>query len=92
MRADGLSGAGEVTPDKKLWQAVVFQAAVDATQTDPKSTEARRNKQDADAWFRGNGRNFKEVCSNAGMDPDFISGAYIAGRIERERLKSAGTA
>ena len=78
-----------MTPERRLWQSVIFQAAVDATNPDPKSEDLLRHKREAASWFRGRGRDFCEVCNRAGMDPDFLHEAFVAGRINRDILKKA---
>lgn len=83
------------SPERSLWQAVVYQAFVDATAPDPSHRESVRAhresvraKRDAHDWISGS-RSFRTVCALAGMDPDFLSEAYRAGRVNRSVLKSA---
>lgn len=78
-----------MTPEQLLWQAVVFKAARDATAVDPSGDENRAAKIQADSWLRGGSRDFREACSNAGMDPAFIREAYVSGRIDAELLRTA---
>ena len=82
-----------MTPEKQLWQSVIYRAALDATYPPQKKrgkrSEAEMARIDADRWFRQAGRDFREVCNLAGMDPDFVSGAYKAGRFDRTLLKRA---
>lgn len=78
-------------PENLLWQSVIFQAAVDATaDPDCKNDTERHARRDARDWLGGGGRDFREVCSLAGFDPDFIRKAFMDGRIDREILKAAG--
>jgi len=77
-----------MTGYKKLWQAVVFQAFRDATAKQPSGSESIRAKRDADSWIRWAGKDFREVCENAGFDPDFLSEAYKAGRVNGDLLRS----
>ena len=77
-----------MTVEQELWQAVVLRAAMDALADNPSSDEDQRAKRDADRWFRFGGRDFREVCTLAGIDPDFIADAYKSGRIDRRLLKS----
>ncbi len=80
-----------MTPEQRLWQAVVFQAARDATAI--RTTRGKANgagtssldKSQADSFLRG-GRDLHFVCSLAGLDPEFIRDAYRNGRIERSAL------
>jgi len=77
-----------MTPEQKLWQSVVVKAALDATSNPSSSSDDYIAKKNADAWLRTGGRDFKEVCSLAGLDPDFIREAYIGGRINADLLRS----
>ena len=81
-----------MTPEQTLWQSVVVKAALDATSNPLPNTKDYTYqdlaKKQADAWFRKGGSDFKEVCSLAGLDPDFIQEAYVGGRINAELLRS----
>jgi hypothetical protein len=78
-----------MTPEKHLWQAVVFKAVMDATAHDPKNSEDITEQRRADLWIRKGGRDFVQVCTMAGIDPAFIREAYIGGRIDRDTLRAA---
>lgn len=72
-----------------LWQTVVHTAILDATAlrkdgNNPGAPRAERAA--ADAWIRSGGKWFRHVCALAGYDPDFLRGAYLAGRIDRAVL------
>jgi len=76
-----------MTPEQRLWQAVVYRAAMDALNpTD--SDEGLKAQREADVWLRRNSKDFRRVCNLAGIDPDFIRDAYVAGRIDAQLLKS----
>jgi hypothetical protein len=77
-----------MTPEQKMWQSVVVKAALDATSNPSPSSDDYMAQKNADAWLRTGGRDFKEVCSLAGLDPDFIQQAYIGGRINADLLRS----
>jgi hypothetical protein len=77
-----------MTPEQKMWQSVVVKAALDATSNHSSSSDDYIAQKNADAWLRTGGRDFKEVCSLAGLDPDFIREAYIGGRINADLLRS----
>ncbi len=79
--------------ERTLWQSVVFQAFIDATWQPSAwhATENRREQQIADAWIRGCGRNFRRVCAYADLDPDFLSRAYVRGRVNPDRLRAHTT-
>lgn len=64
---------------RKMWQAVILLAVEDALLTGAENVKERHK---ADSWLRGMSKNFRLVCSLAGMDPDFIRDAYVAGRID----------
>lgn len=77
-----------MTPEQKLWQSVVLRAALDATSNPSSSSDDYIAQKNADAWMRTGGRDFREVCGLAGLDPDFIKEAYVGGRINAELLRS----
>lgn len=78
-----------MSPEQHLWQSVIERAFVDATApVSNDDTEARAKRQAAD-WIRGCGKDFREVCSLAGMDADFLSDAFREGRVDRVALKNA---
>lgn len=76
--------------ERTLWQSVVFQAFIDATWvlTEFASVENVRAQRDADTWIRGCGRNFRRVCAYADLDPEFLSRAYVQGRVDPARLRA----
>lgn len=77
-----------MTGERVLWQAVVYRAFRDATDPKAKSIEAQEHKAEADTWIRQCGRDFRHVCLLAGMDADFLSDAYILGRVDPELLRA----
>ena len=79
-----------MSPEKRLWQAVLFQAFRDATYTGDGRQE-RIHQRKADAWIRAGGKDFRQVCSLAGMDPAFLRDAYIGGRVDAKLLRSNET-
>ena len=72
-----------MTPEQRLWQAVLGQAISDAMMEDPQTLESMMNKKSARSWFDFAGRNFRWVCEMAGMDPDAVSEAWRDGRVSR---------
>lgn len=74
----------DISSEKRLWQAVVLKAMSDATHPDGPggSTEQGRATRDAISWLRSGGRDFRTVCHLAGVDPDFIQGAYLSGGVD----------
>jgi len=75
-------------PQRRLWQSVIYQAFMDATGNEPGYSGGIKAKRDADSWIRRGGRSFRDVCSLAGMDPDFLSEAYKNNRVNRDVMKS----
>ena len=57
-----------MTPEQNLWKSVVVQAIMDAL---PLSGFSRDQyyQQKAWSWFYRNSADYKEVCWNAGIDP-----------------------
>ena len=76
--------------EKTLWQSVVFRAVADALH--PRSglgrSEAHRATRAARRWFRDGGKDYREVCSNAGMNADFIRESILSGRITYKDLSN----
>lgn len=73
--------------EQRLWQAVVERAILAAFGVD-NSTEGRREQAVADKWLRRNSKDFRETCTLAGVDPDFLREKYIAGKIDRKLFVS----
>ena len=71
-----------------LWLRVLEQAFIDATY-DGTGRTAQRESDKAHNWISRCGPAFQEVCSLAGMDPDFLSNRYNAGQINRVLLKAS---
>lgn len=68
-----------------MWVSVVIRALLDAHILDKQGSKASkpqdlsketeeslRNRQQARAWFEGNGRWFRSVCDMAGFNPDVV--------------------
>lgn len=72
-----------MTPEQRLWQAVLGQAVADAMMDDPQSQESVGAKKSARRWFDLADRNFRMVCELAGMNPDAVSEAWRSGRVSR---------
>lgn len=74
----------------QLWQTVLFTAVKDALEgQDQERPELERFR--ADRWIRSNGKDFRLVCALAGLEPEFIRSAYIAGRIRLDLLVASET-
>lgn len=76
------SEASETTIDgcRQLWCAVLMRAVMDALSPNPYSDVDRRAKRDAISWLDGGGRDFKQVCTLAGLDPEAVHDAWKSGR------------
>ena len=72
-----------MSPEKRLWQRVLIVALADATAKggDPRN---RLDRAQAREWVREGGKDFRKVCSLAGIDPDGIIEAFKAGRVRTE--------
>ncbi len=72
-----------MTPEQRLWQAVLGQAVADAIMEDPQSSKSVDAKESARRWFDFADRNFRMVCELAGMNPDAVSEAWRSGSLSR---------
>ena len=72
-----------VTPERMLWQAVVHKAFLDALcpKENQNSADQVKATREAIVWIERGGKDFQQVCSMAGMDPDFLREAYLRGRM-----------
>lgn len=80
------SNSGELT----LWQTVVFLAVKDALegkgQDRPDLDRSR-----ADQWIRDGGKDFRLVCTLAGIEAEFLRKSYLQGKISLELLIASET-
>lgn len=72
-----------MTPEQRLWQAVLGQAVADAKMDDPQSSQSVDAKKSARRWFDFADRNFRMVCELSGMNPDAVSEAWRSGSPSR---------
>jgi hypothetical protein len=71
---DGPIGSA-ATPERQLWCAVIGRAlddAMDHIATVSGPNERLNIRNEARAWFHGNGPDFRVACESAGYDPDCI--------------------
>jgi len=68
----------EPCPRQRLWQEVILNAMVEA-QYQGTNKEHLTPKWQAEAWLRGESRDFKEVCALAGWDADAVREAWAKG-------------
>jgi len=66
----------EVTPETKLWRAVITLAVEDVLNRSQSRNESVM-KAEAHDWFVGGGEDFDLVCFNAELDPDFVRDRYL---------------
>ena len=66
-----------VLPEQKLWQAVLYQSIHDSIFGDYKSLSTAREKEEAKEWLNIDNEGFKEVCENAGFNPNFVYKSII---------------
>jgi hypothetical protein len=78
-----------MSPEQLLWQTVIEKAFVDATNPEPANKDDIREKARASAWIRNCGRDFRFVCSLAGLAPQFLSDAFNANRVDREIFRNS---
>ncbi len=87
------SGDSQAERCRNMWGKVVLNEVLAAlwegntcnSKGYPSPAEfARRH---ADSWLRNCGRDMREVCDLAGIDPEFLSQAYISGRIKKAVLE-----
>lgn len=76
-----------ISPERQLWAAVLGQAVNDALREKPYSVLDRLAATGARSWMDGQGKDFRMVCTLAGMDPDAVSAAWRSGRVERITTK-----
>jgi hypothetical protein len=82
-----------IHPEKELWQAVIHLALLDAIPFKPRKRKRKTNEEwMADSWIRNGSRDFRNVCYLAGVDPDCLRDAYVAGRICPAALRSGRSA
>lgn len=58
----------------QLWQTVLFTAVKDALEGQDQERPAL-DRFRADQWIRGNSKDFRLVCTLAGLEPEFIRSA-----------------
>lgn len=69
-----------MTPEQKLWQAVVLQALTDALATgDSLTILSKAEKKEAINFFEARGdwyRAFYQICCLADLEPDYVKWRY----------------
>ncbi len=72
-----------MSPEERLWQAVLGQAISDAMMEDPQSSKSVDAKKSARRWFDFADGNFRMGCELAGLNPDAVSEAWRSGSLSR---------
>ena len=67
QRISVVSDLRQVEPEVRLWRAVIDQTITDFLY--PDGLPMRRQSA---VWLRGKTEDFKEVCSNAGLEPSIV--------------------
>lgn len=95
FRLNFRGGSADMSAERLLWQQVIFQALIEATwdgvETTPsgKMNPAVNHKREAHRWIVNGDEDFQEVCDLAGIDAEFLRGAYRRGRIDPRVLRKA---
>jgi trans-2-enoyl-CoA reductase len=61
-----------LTPEQKLWKAVLAQSVWDSLFGDYKSSQTDTERKESKEWLNINNENFKQVCENAGFNHEFV--------------------
>jgi len=64
-----------LSPEERLWKAVVATAFEDCLNLSGSKAESYR-KQDAHDWFMSEAEDFEKVCYLAGLEPLMVSNRY----------------
>ena len=83
---DAEPGGGEGARElRELWQAVLIRLIQDLV-SENNGDESIRARIDAHRWFSGYSKDFREVCTLAGLDPIAVHERYKAGKIAPDLL------
>jgi len=79
-----------MTPEQKLWVAVLAQAAADALTK--KETvfggTGIKDKREAIDFYEKHSRHFHNVCDNAGLEPTYVKRQYEMAKAEKISVKT----
>jgi hypothetical protein len=62
----------KLTPEQKLWKAVLAQSIYDSLFGNYKNLQTNYERKEAKEWLDLNNEDFRAVCENAGLSPYFI--------------------
>jgi hypothetical protein len=60
------------TPEQRLWKAVLAQMLYDALSNFENKFINKDEKRAAEFWLTHKTKDFVDVCTNAGFDPDYV--------------------
>lgn len=82
----------EVSAERRLMLATLVTAIMDATGQAccTRAVDRERNRILALAWFRDGCDDFREVCSLAGLDPDYVRRAVLRYVATGSRFSARG--
>jgi hypothetical protein len=76
-------------PEQRLWKAVLAQMLYDALSDFENKFINRDEKKAAEFWLTHKTKDFVDVCTNAGFDPDYILGK-CKKLVNLKKLKQLG--
>ena len=76
----------KITPEKKLWMAVLSQSIHDSLFGDYRTLQTVNDREEAKEWLNLRNKDFREVCENAGLSPYFVFN-NIFNAIKRKEKK-----
>ncbi len=62
----------KATPEQRLWKAVLAQMLYDALSNFENKFINKDEKRAAEFWLTHKTKDFVDVCTNAGFDPDYV--------------------
>lgn len=74
-----------INAERQLWQAVLYQALLDALRPITKSFKESERKE-AIEWININNPDFIDVCQKADMNPSSVYEKFNSGEITFEQL------
>ena len=75
-----------MTPEQKLWQAVILQAIQDALRLDTRTIDTELNRDEAVSFFECGGewrKHFNLCCNLAGYEPAYVLEGYEKAKKSR---------
>lgn len=79
----------EIPKEERLWKGVLVTALEDCLNNSDNKTESYR-KQEAHQWFIQGGKDFKNVCHMAGIEPELVRNRYLE-LYKKEKIKFTKT-